>query len=300
MSVFKRLLYVFLALGIAAGSLTACNPTTSSLTTGVTTSQSLDNVQKILADVNSASENVKTVNFSGKGTLAVVTTRGTNDNILPVKMTLSGQLDVVNRAMQMAGEIRSSVPLAGEIAIPMDIYTVDGWIYAKVVMPGTTGNWTKWKLDDNVWQRQDQLKQQIRLLQTAANVSAGPDEIVNGTGCYVLTVNPNMTALLDWVVAQQQNSQLNLPAVNLTSAIKSFSVKEWIAKDTSLPVKTEITVSMVVLPEDVGVAAGTFDKVTLDVAMQQMFSDYNKAFTLQLPEGAKNARDLTPVAPTQK
>jgi hypothetical protein len=285
MSVFKRFLIAFLALGVmVTGSLTACNLTT--------TGQSPLGTQQVLANVKTAYEKINTVAFSVNGTMTAVMSKNNNDNILPVDIKFSGNLGVADKTMQMMGQISTGGPITGQQTIPIDIYVTDGWVYSRVMMPVIGEQWTKVKLDDQVWKRQDQFKQQLQFLETAVDINQGPDESVNGTACYVFTINPNMTTLIDWVMAQQQNSGLNVVNVNLASAFKDFSVKEWIAKDSNLPVKTEITVSLEIKPGDVGAAAKDFDRITLDLTMEQRFSDYNKAFSVKLPEGAAQAREI--------
>jgi hypothetical protein len=62
-----------------------------------------------------------------------------------------------------------------------------------------------------------------------------------------------MVALTQWVLAQQQKqSSLDLNKLNLAKLFKTTSIKEWIAKNSYLPMKVDMDVVLEILPEDVG------------------------------------------------
>jgi hypothetical protein len=192
----------------------------------------------------------------------------------------------------MTGEASADIPGMGKQSMPMELYMVEGAIYTKIGIPGQGDQWIKMKLDDEMWKQQDQLAQQMEFLKTAGNVTLAGEETVDGIASYVLVIDPDMKALADWFMSQQQSSVLDLSQLDLSKMFKSFSIKEWIAKDTYLPVKAEVIVLLEIKPEDVGAPADELEKLTMEMKMTEKFLDYNKPVTIVLPEEARNAQEM--------
>lgn len=282
MSISRRLLTLCVGIGLLASAATAaCQPSPGA---PANTRQILDNIQ-------SANATVKTFSFSANASVTVEVTGGTSPGKMPMVMELTGQVDTVNKSMQMSGELSADIPGVGEQSLPLSVYIVDGWIYTKVQVANHGEQWVKVKLDDKQWASQDLLGQQMEFLGTAANVTLGQDENVDGVPSYVLSIDPDMKVLMEWVT-RQQNAALDLTQLDLSKMFKSFSVRVWIAKATYLPVRANTQVTMEMSPEDVGATTEDFDKLALAMNMKYSFFDYNKPVTIVLPDAANSASEM--------
>ncbi|MFV9677428.1 MAG: hypothetical protein ACNYVW_07250 [Methanosarcinales archaeon] len=75
--------------------------------------------------------------------------------------------------------------------------------------------------------------------------------------------------------------------------MKSLSLKEWIAKATMYPKKTQMAIRSVVSSDDLAIPE-TEEKFTMteDVEVELLFYDYNQPVSIELPEAAEGAVGL--------
>lgn len=208
----------------------------------------------------------------------------------------SGALDLDNQQMRMGMDL--NVKMTGEDAIDaaMELYLIDGIGYTMMDVPG----------EDPVWEKEDEISEadweqvievlmlarpQIELLE-ASEVEVIGSESVKGVDCYVLKLTPDMEQL--WETAGQQAALgfteemgwPNLTGEVLDKASSSFSVKQWIAQDTYLLMKTtmdidlELTAESMGMPEEEGTA-------TIAVVMNVLAYNYNQPVSIELPPEAE-------------
>ncbi len=79
------------------------------------------------------------------------------------------------------------------------------------------------------------------------------------------------------------------PGVAFSQFIKNAEMKLWVAQASGFPIRAELKMSIQIGPSQV--SALTND-VSMDVSVNMLFRDYNKAVSIDLPEEAKNAADL--------
>jgi hypothetical protein len=261
-------------------------------TTVLMACQSSPTAEEIITNVQNAYGKVNTVSFEANATMAMEMTGRTDAGKIQVAMDLAGQMDIADKAMKMTGEVSTDIPDMGNQKIAMDMYMLGGWMYMKVGIPTEGEQWMKMKLDDQLWDQQQQLASQIEFLKSAVKVTLEEDEDVNGTDCYVLLVEPDMNALIDWVMAQQSSSGLNLEDIDLSNTFKNVLIREWVAKGTYLPARADIEILFEVSSEDVRTEAGDFESMTMEMKMQETFFDYGKEVIVVLPAGAQNAFEL--------
>jgi len=91
-------------------------------------------------------------------------------------------------------------------------------------------------------------------------------------------------------VVMDRSTQGLAPGLGLRKILESMSTKEWIAKDTMYPMKTQMAVRLVVSSEDLAMP-DTVDEFTMtaDEEVEMLFYDYNKPVVIELPEAAEAA-----------
>ncbi len=212
----------------------------------------------------------------------------------PVNFNMSvdadGAIDSADQEMQLTMNMKMNLLGQTKIETAVELYAVDGWMYTKLAMPSM---WTKTKLTDEMFRKQNLTTQQIEFLKAATNVNSLGTEVVDGTTCYVLSITPDAQSLLQWLSQQGSlDSQgLDLDKLNILNAVKKLSVKEWIAKDTFLIRKVDIELAFEITPGDVGAPAGEFDKMTMDMTLAMRLFDYNVPVAITLPPDALSARE---------
>ncbi|MFZ2071846.1 MAG: DUF6612 family protein [Halobacteriota archaeon] len=162
-------------------------------------------------------------------------------------------------------------------------------------IPGTPGQWTKREMPvgyDKYWESQNQVDQQMALL-NISEVELLADEKVHGMDCYVLKSKLNMEKYVALLMQQEEKSEfMHSPGENASSKlggmIKAISIKQWIAKDTLYPLKTEMQERMEMNSKDWNIPGQEFT-MTLDQRTTMSFYDYNKPVTIVLPDAAGRA-----------
>lgn len=223
----------------------------------------------------------------------------------------------INKSCNIARkEIQSSINVEqnGMEISSFEVYIVAGWAYLNQVLPvvygGSSASWVKQGLTDETWMRESQICPQIELLKTPSKVDLAGSENVNGVDCYVLNVIPTAKSMADWVLSQQQANGPSLYWWRITAewsreiyakAYKNSFAKLWIAKDSHLVIKTDISALFEITPSilkpadvplcNTEVTCYGFDKITVDFHWQMNYSNYNLPVSIELPEEALNTQE---------
>jgi hypothetical protein len=283
MSVTKRLMVVVLALTLVMSSVfLGCAKELSA--------------QEIQTNALSACPEIDTFRMEMNITADIEVIGGDEPGRFTMLENLTGLVNVPGTEMEMTGTISIDIPDTGKQDISMGIYIVSGWMYMRMDLPQVGEQWMKMKLNTELWTAQNQLSQQVEFLKTAVEVTLLGSEKVDGVDCYVLQIKPDMEALTDWVLSQQQQQSgiggVDLSKLDLSKLFKTISIKEWIAKDTYLPAKADLDIVLEMLPEDIGATAEDFEKMTINMKGQVKYYDYNKPVTIELPQEALNAQEI--------
>jgi len=109
----------------------------------------------------------------------------------------------------------------------------------------------------------------------------------------VLELTPNLEQLWDTAMQQTEVVDMGISAIAeevLQEAFTSFSVKQWIAKDTYFLTKSEIIISMEITPELMDIM-GDDSLATMDITVTLLSYDHNQPISIVLPQEALEATE---------
>jgi len=206
----------------------------------------------------------------------------------------SGAFDLENRQMKM--DMTMSLAMMGEDEMEMgtEMYLIGDMVYMMMEYPEMEPMWMKSEMPEGYWEEMNQVESQIELLE-AAQVELTGSEMVGGIDCYVLQLTPDLEQLWQIVVQQAQvtGEAAALTEESLQEIFQSFSVKQWIAKDTYFLTKAEIDIAMELTPEQMGYPEEE-GIMTMDIVMSFLGYDYNQPVSIVLP-GAQNGINWAPL-----
>jgi hypothetical protein len=215
----------------------------------------------------------------------------------PGKMTILidsvGEVDNKDKEMQLTMNMNMDIPGQGTQTMGTELYADGNWLYMKISIPGSDAQWIKTRLTEEIWNSQNQAVQQLALLETAQEVTLVGKESVRGLECNVVQVKPS-TDGLSQLLAQQMGAMQDSPNLaELLQGLSGTSIKEWIAVDSNLLMKSALAMSMEVNASDLGAEEGSFDKMTMDITMDFEAYDYNQAVTVEVPQEALSAEEVS-------
>jgi len=210
-----------------------------------------------------------------------------------VTMVNSGTLDLENQ--QMKTDLSMD---AGDEMMRVESYIIDGMVYAKPEAPGEEPGWIKSEAPEEYWEMMTAvsgIKNYIELLKTAQVEVIGSEQ-VNGVDCYILQLTPEMAELYQTAMnpvggVGQAGMLAPVPEELLEDMFRSFSVKEWVAKDTYLLMKAEIDMAIETTPEFKDYLGEEVD-VSIDVTISFLAYNYNQPITIVVPEEALEASEM--------
>ncbi|MBI4303037.1 MAG: hypothetical protein HY665_01670 [Chloroflexi bacterium] len=177
----------------------------------------------------------------------------------------------------------------------IEMYFAGDWLYTKRMASKTRARWIKMKSPEDTSRWQSQIAQQIDFLKTASDVSTLGTENVDGTDYYVLKMTPDKDTIIKMFLAQQQMSglvDLDLTELALARMVKSFSIKEWIAKDTYLLKKSEMDMLLDARGLSSENATKGSEEVTIYYNVTARFYDYNQRTPISVPKEALDAPEM--------
>jgi hypothetical protein len=241
----------------------------------------------------SAIAEVATCQFDLDVAITIEMAGGARPGEIETTATGAGAIDKANRQIRVIVNGTAAIGGAGKQEMAMVNYAVGDWLYTKLALPETGGWWFKIRLTDEIWQRKNQLDQQIELMVTAAEVRSAGSEIVNGTDCYIIEVAPSTEALNEFLSQQTiPGTDIDWAGIRLEPLLEDTSIKLWIAKDTHLLMKSEIDMLVEIAAEDVVGGAEDFEKIALDMNVQTHLYGYDQPVTIELPEEALEAVEI--------
>jgi outer membrane murein-binding lipoprotein Lpp len=264
--------------------------------------------EMILASV----DQIDTYKFDIDMTQKMLIQNETTETEMTTVSTGEAAMDVTNKKMMMEMAMTMETPDKPEMTeepmeMDMFIYLIDNAMYMKMDtgIPELPAQWTKMEMPDEyekTWESQNQVDQQMELLNISA-VELLEDETVNGVDCYVLKITPDMDKYGELLSKQEGMSDLmqslqQNDSFDMGKMIKEMSMKQWIAKNTKFPMKTEMQIKMVISSEDMIIPEAEEEfTMTSDQRTTIVFSGYNKPVAIELPEDAERATGFSMPSP---
>jgi hypothetical protein len=293
----KKIAVVFLVLTMVL-SFTAC-------TGGTGSGASLPSAQEIINGVSGAQDDTRTFQLDMDMTLDMI--GEVEGEVFAVTMAIStaGTMDVPNSQLMMDMDVimdmeEMALPGEDEMEVSMVMYLMDDTMYMMTEIPELGPMWIKYEIGtlEEIWGQMDQTQYQIELLEDAAQVEVVGSETVGGVDCYVLQLTPDMEQL--WQLMMQQMEDVGVMGEEdfgidpefLQDMFRSFSVKQWVAKDTYFLVKAVIDMSLELTAEAMGLSEEE-GAIAMDMSLDLLVYDYNQPVSIVLPPEAATAMDIS-------
>jgi len=201
----------------------------------------------------------------------------------------SGVLDFENGKLRVDTTVSMVMPGEDEAEMAMETYLIGDMIYMGGDVPGIGIIWVKSEMPEGIWEQVNQVEPQIALLE-AAQVEVIGTEWIGGVSCYVLEITPDMEQV--WPLIMRQAEMVGeMPAFS-EEMFRSFSVKQWVEKDTYFLRKANIDVAMEFAPETMGLSEEE-GVMTMDIVMDLLAYDYNQSVSIELPPEAEEAIEVS-------
>ncbi len=247
--------------------------------------------------------NTDTYQFDMNMTQKTLISNETDETRMTMTSTGRGVMDRTNKKMKLEMTMTMQLPEKAEISeakeMKMDVYFINNTLYTKmdVGIPMMPAQWTKSEMPEEYWESQNQIDQQMELL-NISKVELLEDEKVNDVDCYVLKLTPDIEKYWETVMKQEGLSELmqslrQNDSFDIGEMIKEMSIKQWIAKDTKFPTKTEVQIKMAMSSADLNIS-DTEEEFTMTIEQRtnMFFYDYNKPVKIELPKEAESAAEL--------
>jgi len=206
----------------------------------------------------------------------------------------SGALDLENSRMRTDMTMDMVMTGEDEIEMGMEMYLIGDMMYMMIDAPEVNPMWMKSKMPEGTWEEVSQVESQIELLE-AAQVEVTGSETIGGIDCYVLQITTlDMKQLWELVMKQTEAAGGGMPPVAeefLQEMFRSFSIKQWVAKDTYFLTKAEVDMVVELTPEAMGLEEEAGD-VTMDITTDFLAYDYNQPVSIVLPPEAEEALEV--------
>ena len=198
--------------------------------------------------------------------------------------------------------MNAALPGEDEMDMEMEMYLVDNTFYMMMDIPlmGPEPTWMKFEMPGEMpgvyWDPTDLMELQTEFLE-ALEFEVTGSEIVSGVDCYVMEVTADIGQLWELVMQQVEETGMGMEDIleefeeMLGDIIRDYSMKMWIAKDTSFLIKTEIELAMELTPEIMGVPDEE-GEMAIDMVMTMLMYDYNQPVSIELPPEAEDAEEI--------
>jgi hypothetical protein len=240
---------------------------------------------------------VSAVRMSMQSTLDTSSSDSSSPFTISTTQNMTAEIQTSPPAMHAVMNISLNTSPLGNMNVSTNLYLIDSWMYASTDLSGSVKAWTKYQLKPEDWTSQNQLEQQAEFLKSAVHVSVVGSEKVEGVECFVLDVKPDLVALSEFMNAQESGAGvdgIDFSRFDLAKIFKTYSIKEWVAKDNYLLQKAEMKVVMDLSQQDVMPTSST-ENTTFVIKSTINFYDYNKPVTITLPPEALAAKEYATI-----
>ncbi len=272
--------------------LTQVTPTNKTFPTSVTpmSQENTLTIEEVTQGSIKASQDIDSYTFDMNFSMSLSLSTSEGVSAMYIEETGIGLIDIADRQMELDMSIVMDIPNEGKHTANAKIYSMDGWLYVKTTVPDSGEQWTKMELTDELWKVQSQFSSMIDFLKIPSGIYLSGSETIQGIDCFVVEVTPDPESLLDWAAGQTLLGQndTSLKDVVRDETFRKFTVKEWIAKDTLLPIKAIVEIAMDISSDEIGSDTGN----VLDISVSITFSEYGNTVNIQLPPEAFTAKEL--------
>jgi len=231
---WKKILTMSLAL-VMVLSLTACDEETEE-------EVELPSAQEIVDGVIESLDEIRTYKLDMDATTDMAGDVMGEALEVNIVTDFDGTVDLENRQMRMDVTMNTEVLGEDEITRGVEMYLIGAMAYMLTEAPEMPPAWVKSEIPEVLWKQMSQVESQIELLE-AAQVDLIGSEKVGGIDCWVLQVTLDMDQLWQFFMQQTGATWVEMPDVAeefLQEMFRSFSVKQWIAKDTYFLTKADL------------------------------------------------------------
>jgi len=190
----------------------------------------------------------------------------------------SAKVDIAAQRTMMAMTMETTMPPMPGVPekvmeVQMKMYSVDGMMYMGTTVPDMPPLWSKMQMP---WMCP--LALSIELLKVSVVEVVGVEQ-VNGVESYVIKITPDLGKL--WELMMKMNPGMVPPEPLLD--IRVISMKQWIARDTFLPIREQLQMTMV------------FEGMETETTIISRYHSFNDPVTIQLPPEAEGAIEEVPM-----
>jgi len=118
-------------------------------------------------------------------------------------------------------------------------------------------------------------------------------EKLDGVDCYVIKLTPDMNQLFKMMMSQMQSEGLpsmeSLDGINLADMIKNTVVTIWIARDSRLLMREDVSMDMDFNARALGLEEEGSGRMNARITATVKFLDYNQPVSIVLPPEAAGA-----------
>ena len=199
-------------------------------------------------------------------------------------MQSAGLVDLTNQMMMTTMNFKMTMPQVPGVPeevveMEMEMYWLDGMMYMKApMMPGMPPMWTKAEMP---WVCS--LEKAVDLLKVS-EIDILRVEEVNGVESYVIKIAPDVGELWEIMMGRTMGQEMDLDPgamdIDLEEVFERVSIKQWIARDTFLPVKDQAQVTMVV------------QGMQMEMSTISRYHSFNEPVTIELPAEAAGAMEV--------
>jgi len=302
----NKILAVTLAIVVLLAVITGCGSaattTAPASTTPTTPKVSSPFTQQQLTQL-AAESLLATKNTSSlKINMDLTTTTSVDGGAETAEMAMKAQavFDTPQNQMMMSAEMTTKSGTTAIQTTAFDLYVLSDYVYIKANIPELGEQWIKTQITNDILDSFDanSMQEEMDVLQNPASIEWVGYGTTRNVDCYIIKIIPNSDYLRQY--AQQQLSdrfEINWDKVqDMSSIYKKISYNVWIAKDTKLVQKMEIS-TVIELSSDFAKSNDiSFKTATTEISGSLEMYDYNTSVTINLPEEASNAIEVSPEA----
>ncbi len=222
------------------------------------------------------------------------------EGTMSTSMVATGVVDYEDLNMIMEMSMTTDMPSLSDAmeSMEMAVYLISGVYYMKMDIPSEGESWLKFDIPEEYWEdykdQMDQMAQQIDLMEYA-DVELLGTEAVNGIECYVLDIKTDFASLYEAMLQQLEigNTIPNeFPLLSLEDIITDYSYKSWISKDEYFLMKYEMSYTMTMDSESMGLPPEEAFAMTMEMDATVVISNHNQPVSIELPPEALNAEEV--------
>jgi hypothetical protein len=274
---------------------------TTAPATASTSEFTQEQMQQIFAESINATRNAQTFKCDMELTSDMNITGGAEAGNSNVSMNATGVYDQAGKKMHTNVDINLNTSMnvtgmeKGGQAIAVDMYVVENTMYVKTNLPLLGDQWLKVPANAKTSEvyNPNMVGEQLKMLESPAEIKFLRYETVDGSDCYVFQVVPDIPKIVDWLGQQQMSGTGFDPQKikNIADAFKNISFDVWIARDSELVKKVDGNLLIDYTADESG-SSGAFDNIKMNLTAGMRLYDYNIPVTIELPSEALNAIEL--------